>query len=80
MVTVMHQVPRVLSRNEEPYNAILLKCNSHDMPMTVRQDRLFTNEKNKARFIQGLSKHMVQAGVNVYQAEADAAVLFVLQQ
>ena len=48
-----------------------------DMPITIRQERFLTNGKNKARFIEGLTRHLEHAEIEVKHAVADADVLIV---
>ncbi|XP_028418322.1 uncharacterized protein LOC114543611 [Dendronephthya gigantea] len=48
-----------------------------DMPITIRQERFLTNGKNKARFIEGLTRYLEHAEIEVKQAVADADALIV---
>ena len=50
---------------------------AEDMPVAVRQECFFANEKNKARFIRALADHMEMAGIEVKQAPADADTVIV---
>src|SRR6218665_1241778 len=48
-----------------------------DMPTTTTQAAFLTNGNNKKRLIESLREKMLQAGIRVKQAEADADTLIV---
>lgn len=50
---------------------------TESMTTTTTQEQFLTNENNKSRLIEAVSKHLYNAGINVEQAPADADTLIV---